>query len=182
MKKSSWALLVALVALITSIGAFFTTTGGSHPTGSTAGQTATAGYYVAGLGFRVGTEQSSKTVFNSTGQLTLGTSGTAIGRINFGTCQIVAYSNTIAASSTANVDCSTNGQPSGTITGISALDTVDAFATTSISSLSQGVFIIASNASTTAGIIRLTVSNGTGGTFTWSNAASTTVAWQDIHS
>lgn len=111
---------------------------------------------------------------------TLGSSGSSIAAVVFGSCQIVAYSNTITASSTATVDCSTNGTPSGTITGLTANQFIDAWATTTMSSLSQGVSIIGSHASTTAGIITLRISNGTGGTFTWSNTASTSIAFQSV--
>lgn len=82
-------------------------------------------------------------------------------------CTVIANANTIVASSTKDVDC--------TVTGVVSTDTVFAVATTSISTASNGVAIVASRASTTPGYVTLTLSNLTGGTFTWTGAASTSI-------
>lgn len=164
------AVLVAVVIAI--VGGWMLFHSGT-PVGTTANQTSTAGYYNAGLGFKV----NGTTVINSSKQLVLGTSGTAITGLVYGTCQVVAYSTTISASSTAQVDCSSNGMATGTISGLTASQLVDAWATTTLSSVSQGVSIVASHGSSTAGIITLRISNGSGTTFTWSGAASTSVAY-----
>ncbi len=180
MKKSSWALLVALVALIIAITSFFVTSGGaSHPAGSTAGKTSTSGFYIAGLGFAVGTEQSAKTVFNSSGQLTLSSVGTAVTGLNFGTCFIKAYATTIAASSTGQVDCQATAIPiagPGTaLAGITYGDKIVAtLATSTAGTLSEGLDINAVAASSTAGWITLIIANNTGGTFTWPITGSAT--------
>lgn len=82
-------------------------------------------------------------------------------------CTVIASTNTIVASSTKDVDCTVTGAVSG--------DFVVAVATTSISTASNGVAIVAARASTTAGYVTLTLSNLTGGTFTWTATASTSI-------
>jgi hypothetical protein len=71
------------------------------------------------------------------------------------------------ASSTKDVDCA--------VTGLLPTDTIFAVATSSISTAFLGVTILAAHASTTAGFATLTLANQTGGTFTWTSGASTTL-------
>lgn len=102
------------------------------------------------------------------GTTTFGSSGTAITKIIAPTnCTVIANANTISASSTKDVDC--------VISGITASDTFVAVATTSLSTTFGGVEIIASRASTTSGYATITLYNGTGGTFTWTGTASTSL-------
>lgn len=97
---------------------------------------------------------------------TLGSGGTSVSKfIAPANCTIIANANTITASTTKDVDCA--------VTGLVSTDSVFAVATTSVSSSQLGLEIIASRASTTAGYATLTLSNGTGGTFTWTGTAST---------
>ncbi len=177
MKKSSWALLVAVVALGIATAALFVQTGGSHPTGSTAGKTATAGTYIAGTGFGVGSESSFIQVFNSTGGLLLSSSGTRVAGMNFGTCYIHPYATTIAASTTAQVDCQATANfaagPGSALSGITASDVIQAdLGTSTVGTLYGGLSLRTAMGSTTAGYITLFVQNDTGGTYTWSITAN----------
>lgn len=117
-----------------------------------------------------------------TGGVTFGTSGTTLNRLNFGSCAVVGYANTISASTTATVDCGSTGQVGGTLTGVSSGDLFDAYSTTTISCTTQGCLsIVGSTASTTNGYGTLKLYNGTGGTFTWTGAASTSIVYQVMH-
>jgi hypothetical protein len=117
------------------------------------------------------------------GGFTAGSTGTQVNGINYGTCTVLAYATTIAASTTGTVDC--QGGQSGAfsaLTGVSSGDTVNTFATTTIGSTTFGSVIIAgSHASTTAGSIELIIRNNTGATFTWNNTASTSMRYIDLH-
>jgi len=126
-----------------------------------------------GGGFQI----NGTTVLSATTFVPPGTSSSVSG-FDFGRCAILAYATTIAASSTATVDCSSTGRIGGTLTGITSGDNVMAMATTSISSTFLGVKILSAHASTTAGYITLDVSNETGTTFTWDGTASSTIAYQ----
>lgn len=100
------------------------------------------------------------------GTATYGSGGTAITKIIApANCAVIANANTITASSTKDVDCA--------VTGLTSSDTVTVVATTSVSTTFGGVEILASRASTTAGFATFTLYNATGGTFTWTNTAST---------
>lgn len=112
-----------------------------------------------------------------TSSWTLGSSGTALSRVNQGSCVILAYSNTISASSTVRVDCGSTGQVGGTLTAITSGDNVFVHSTTTLSSVYGGVRIVSSDASSTAGYVTLNLFNETGTTFTWSGAASTTIKY-----
>lgn len=110
----------------------------------------------------------------SAGEL-FSSTGTQVNRVNFGTCYVQASATTIAASSTATVDCQASQTGGNTaLTGITAGDTVIAqFASTTPTTI-DGIMINGASASTTAGFITMVVSNMTGTTFTWTAAASTT--------
>lgn len=169
--KISFSGVASVIAVAIAILGVVFGHGGSPVAGNT-----TQSFWDSALGYKV----NGTTIINSSKQLILGTNGTAVSGVVYGTCKAVAYSNTITASSTAQIDCSSDGTPSGTISGLTASQLIDGWATTTISSLSQGVSIIGSHASTTAGIITLRLANGTGATFTWSAAASTTFAYYAI--
>ena len=102
----------------------------------------------------------------------VGSSGTALTRVNAGTCYIRPYAATITATSTAKVDCQATASWSASgvsaLTGVTAGDfTVASLATSTAGSTFAGVHLIAASASTTSGYIELTISNLTGTTFTW---------------
>jgi hypothetical protein len=102
---------------------------------------------------------------SNAGAVTVGSAGTLLSGFNFGTCTITAYSNTIAASSSATADCAATGIVSG--------DNVEITQSTTSPTVAGGLVVLAS-ASSTSGYITLKIINDTGGTFTWSAVASTT--------
>lgn len=131
------------------------------------------GYYVDGTA-----------IIDGTGNLVIGSSGTSIDRINTGTCYIRPYAATIAASSTAKVDCQATAAWSAS--GVSALSGVSngdnvvvTLGTTTVGTTFGGVVLAGASASTTAGFIELTLSNFTGAAFTWpvTGVASGTAAF-----
>lgn len=110
----------------------------------------------------------SSTGLTTVGSILIGTGGTAVSHVVApANCTVIANANTIAASSTKDVDCA--------VTGLLPTDTVFANATTSISATFGGVQIQAAHASTTAGYATLTLTNNTGTTFTWTATASTSI-------
>lgn len=111
------------------------------------------------------------------GEMSIGSAGTDVARLNFGTCYLAPSSATITASSTALVDCqataawSKNGKSA--LTGVQSGDTVQAVFSTSTSA--YGLEIVGASASTTAaGYLVLEVANYTGGTYTWPVTGSAT--------
>lgn len=115
------------------------------------------------------------TTFTST--FKLGTNGTTESRINSGFCNIQASGTTIAASSTKVVDCG-GGTTGGTaLTGVTAGDRCFLGQSTTTPATSNGLIIAGASASSTAGFITAVLSNLTGGTFTWTAAASTSLPY-----
>lgn len=111
--------------------------------------------------------------------LTVGTSGTNIDRINTGTCYIKAYAASIAASSSASVDCQANDDVDAggiaALTGVTFGDIVVAnLSTTTASDTFGGIYIKGAAASTTPGYITLEIVNLTGTTFTWPTTGTAT--------
>ena len=115
--------------------------------------------------------------FKTTSTMQIGTNGTLMNRLNYGQCYVQAYATTIAASTTAQVDCQGTAATFGlntandtTLTGVTLGDNVVAtFATsTSVVAGAYGsITIVGASASTTSGYISLRVENLTGTTFTW---------------
>jgi hypothetical protein len=106
--------------------------------------------------------------------------GTAVNRLNIGTCYIAPYAATISASSTVSVDCQGTlawnalGTSSATsaLTGVSSGDAVQiTLSTTTAGSTVAGLKLGGASASTTSGHIELRVTNLTGTTYTWSTTA-----------
>jgi len=119
-----------------------------------------------------------------TSTLKVGSSGTNVSRLNHGTCYLRPYAATIAASSTAAVDCQAtagwDADGASALTGVTDGDFVQAtLSTTTAGTTSNGVALTGASASTTQGYIVLHVSNLTGTTFTWptSGAASGTASY-----
>lgn len=118
------------------------------------------------------------------GGLTLGSTNTITG-LNFGTCFIHPYAATIAASTTAQVDCTATanfaGGPGSPLSGIVFGDTLPGvkLGSTTVGTLFGGLRLRSAEASSTSGYIVLNVENDTGATFTWSttNAASGTATY-----
>ena len=114
-------------------------------------------------------------------KFTVNANGTPVSRINAGTCYIKAYATTIAASSTANVDCQATAAigtitaTGAALTGVTDGDIVIAqLSTTTAGTTGQGLQVIGANSSTTAGHIDLRVVNNTGTTYTWSTSGNAT--------
>ena len=98
---------------------------------------------------------------------------TQINELNAGTCYIWTYATTIAASSTALVDCQARAGVSAAgggsaLTGVASGDFVNVtLATTTAGSTFMGLNVIGATASNTAGYIQLRLVNLTGDTYTW---------------
>lgn len=176
--KSTW-IAIAIVAVIAIIGVF--TPKVAYHLG--AASTATTNLPSLGLNgpLQVGTgcgdgysTCTAGTTLSAT-TLTQGTSGVAITNLAPGTCYIKAYATTIAASSTAVVDCQgtalidqSTGRIGAALTGVSTNDkVVVTLSTTTSGTVSNGLVVTGANGSTTAGYIQLTISNLTGAVFTW---------------
>ena len=104
--------------------------------------------------------------------------GTQFQRMNGGTCYIQAYATTIAASTTALVDCQATAAVGGittandtALTGVTFGDNVIAnLSTTTAQSGTTGnlgLVVTGVSASTTSGYITLKIANMNGTTFTW---------------
>lgn len=119
-------------------------------------------------------------IFN--GAFAIGSSGTAINQINTGQCYVVAYATTIAASSTAQVDCqgtaliyNTNTTLATALPGVTAGSNIVVTAATSTGSTNVGGLALErASASTTPGFITLTFANLTGAVFTWPTTGTAT--------
>ena len=108
-----------------------------------------------------------------TGGATVGSSGTALVRVNSGFCNVQSSTNTITASTTKAIDCGGGTYAATALTGITAGDRVLLGQPTTTSTVFGGLQILGASASTTQGFITLIVANNTGFTFTWTAAAST---------
>lgn len=107
--------------------------------------------------------------------LKVGTTTQTFKRFSGGICYIAPYAATIAASTTANVDCqgtlawNAAGSRSTTVLGgVKNNEAVLAIlSTTTAGTTFGGLDIVGSSASSTTGFIVLRIANRTGGTFTW---------------
>lgn len=106
----------------------------------------------------------------------LGSAGTALSELKSGTCTIFAYATTIAASSSAQVDCS-GGAALTAISGIQSGDRIFASLASTTSSAGMGLNIEWVAASTTAGYITMMINNATGAVFTWASTASSSIPY-----
>ena len=117
----------------------------------------------------------------------LGLTGTTFTQMNGGVCYIKAYATTIAASSSATVDCQatalvdqSSGRIGSALTGVKVGDSIVASLSTTTTGVTGGGLDIAGvSASTTAGYIVIQIANQTGATYTWptSGAATGTVQY-----
>lgn len=119
-----------------------------------------------------------------------GCNGTAISRLNKGTCYIQPYATTIAASSTAAVECQATAATGGVttandtaLTGVTSGDAVFVtFATSTAITAGGGAgapFVVGAVASSTAGYIHVILGN-MGQTYTWpttGTASGTMTYW-----
>jgi hypothetical protein len=123
----------------------------------------------------------------SHGDVAIGSAGTNIDRLNTGTCYIKAYATTIAATSSAVVDCQATAAVSasgiGALAGVTFGDAVAAQLSTTTALGAPigvatprmgGLVIRGASASSTAGVITLLIGNETGDTYTWPLTGSAT--------
>lgn len=106
-------------------------------------------------------------------------SATTINQINSGTCYIKAYATTIAASSSATVDCQATAAVSAggiaPLAGIQYGDNVQStLATSTAGTTFMGLAIGGASASSTSGYISMRVINLTGATYTWPTSGNAT--------
>lgn len=140
-------------------------------------------------GFYAGPNQQFS--ISASGQTTLGTTGTPFTHLNNGTCYIQPYAATIAASSSASVDCQATQATGGlttakdtALTGVFSGDTViGTLGSTTAGTTFGGLDLLYTAASSTNGYITFEVFNQTGTTYTWSTtaAASGTATYILIH-
>lgn len=148
----------ALVALLVAGGALLVLNGGG---GNFAGVTHLSGLSIGTSGLKVGS------------------SGSTVTSTKIGNCTIFAYATTIAASSTANVDCQGGAAALTAISGIQAGDFVFVQMPTTTPTTFEGLQLRGASASTTSGYIHLKLYNGTGTTYTWTAAASSSIQYRD---
>lgn len=111
--------------------------------------------------------------------LQVGSNGTDLAGIKTGSCTIWASSQTIAATSSAQVECqsATNGTLASGLTGITA-DSICSLNNASSTNTTSGSIVVAGvSASSTPGSIVARIANLTGGTFTWDATASSSAKW-----
>jgi hypothetical protein len=133
------------------------------------------GGFFTNLDIKAGGTITAVTSLISSGTFQLSSTGTTLNRINAGTCYVLPYATTIAASTTAAVDCqataliyNTNTTRAVALAGVTAGDNVVAnFATSTAASTFGSISISGASASTTPGYITLLVENLTGTTYTW---------------
>ena len=106
--------------------------------------------------------------------------GTTVNADVFGSCTIWAGSQTIGATSTAQVVC--QSATDGTLTSGLTNVTSDSYCTvtqaSSTNTLSGGIAVGGVSASSTAGSIVVQIRNLTGATFTWNAAATSSSQWK----
>lgn len=167
MNNNKLAWVGILIAIVIALGSFI-----FHPAPASVTAGGTTNYDTLGIsGLKLGTgcNDGFKTC-----------TATTFTKLNGGSCIVWAGSQTIAASSTALVECqsSSTGSLAALAGALAAGDRVFVTAPTSTSAIANGLVINGATASSTApGFIDIRVSNLTGQTFTWTAAASTTWAW-----
>ena len=181
---------IGVVVVLALLFGYLYFTSASSPFGSA---NVTGPIYYQTVGFQQGAAFGTRnqSYFSNTGALTIGSTGTAVNRVNTGTCYILPYATTIVASSSASVDCqgtakigTTNTGKATALVGVVAGDTVIAsLSSTTIGSAFGGIDIIQAVASTTNGYLTFVVRNMTGTTFTWpvNSTASGTASYIVTH-
>lgn len=183
-------IVVALVLGIASVLGFRFNVSGSAGTVAGALNNQYIEQYVPAIRYNGG--YNSQLPIKTTGGVTIGSTGTPENNSAWGTCYVKAYATTIAASSSASVDCqataAVDASPNriGTpLAGVQPNDSVIAiFSTTTAGTagIGSGIEVLGASASSTAGYITLLVGNGTGATYTWPTNlnATGTVQYQSL--
>ncbi len=176
-----------LIAIVIAVGAYLR---GDVSLGVSPNDSSSTNYtqLTASDGLAVGTSQQfqvSSTGVVTSGGVTVGSSGTAMTRFNTGVCYYRPYAATIAASTTAKVDCQATrvwgatgagigGTSMAALTGVTAGDyVVLSQASSTPGTTINGLVVTGVAASSTSGFIEVYVSNLTGGTYTWPTTAGT---------
>ena len=108
------------------------------------------------------------------GATIIGATGSQISNLVMGTCYIRNYAATVAATSSALVDC--QGTLSGTVTALAGVKTGDYVqAVLSTTTAATALSIIGATASSTNGYIQLEVFNSSSTAYTWPTSATTTL-------
>ena len=176
-KQNSLPLWLLVGVVLVIVGGIVLLTRGAPTFGAASNQT-TVGNPYAFTNTTYGVTLASSTAT----KLKVGASGSQITGIKFGTCTITAYATTIAATTTATVDCSAGSSAPSAISGILVTDEVVwARLASSTATTNLGLIVQDVSASTTAGYLTLKIFNGTGTTFTWSSAASSSVRYTIFH-
>lgn len=127
-----------------------------------------------------GIEVDNTTVIDGSGNVTVGSNGTELATLKTGACTIWAGAQTIAATSSQQVECqsSTVGTDVAGLTGVTA-DSICHLQTASSTNTTLGGIVVGGvSASSTAGAIVARIVNLTGTTFTWDATASSTPKWK----
>lgn len=167
MKQNFIAIVLGVVAIVIAAAGSLGLLSGSSKLGNT-----TQSFWDAKLGYYV----NGSAIFDSLGRLTGNTQGT---------CYILAYATTIAASTTAAVDCqgtaaigTTNTTNATALTGVTSASRIPGINMATSTAKSAGTYgsieIVGASASTTSGFITLIVQNNTGTTFTWPTTGTAT--------
>ena len=184
--------VVAIIALVLAVISFIPRTGKLAPIVDTATFGAAGAItgmlaenydpyvrYNQGYNSELDIKTTGDTTLASTTATTLkvGQVGSAVTRIVRGTCNMQSNANTIAATTTVQIDCQAGaGGTQSALTNVPAWasgDTVFFGLASSTATSFGGLNVIGASASTTAGYITLQLYNQTGGTFTWTRLAST---------
>ncbi len=161
---------IAVVALVLSVWGVWhkdsLVSNGKPNFGATTAGTMYAENYIPYVlyngGYNSAKDINTSAFLGTTGTFSVGSTGSTVSGLQFGSCVLTAYS-TIAATTTKDLDCPVTGALS-TDTVLSA---VFASSTYSSTVIQGGVFPISVRASTTAGFITVTVINLTGATYTF---------------
>ena len=157
---------LGVVAIVIAAFALFASPGGNLGN-------KTASFVDAVGGFKV----NGTSVFNSSGQLTF---GTTLAGIRTGSCTIWAGATTISATSTAQVECqsATDGSLASGLTGVTSDSTCELTTASSTNTTLGSIVVAGVSASSTAGSIVARIANFTGTTFTWNSTASSSAKWK----
>lgn len=185
MKKDSLALVLGVVAVVIAIVIGYLVLHQNNSFGSVSTNCSGSTTCVTDF-FATGEALLGQLSIGYTGTLASGTvtrTGTTLNRVDAGTCFIKAYAATIAASTTAQVDCQKTAAVDASgispLTGVTYGDAIQASlststANTAVGGTTGGIRLTGVAASSTSGYIVLLLRNDTGTTFTWPTTGSAT--------
>lgn len=193
---NTWKSIVVL-ALVIAVGAaalhFYPALGNSGSTASIAGATPgdlpaenydpyiryNGGFY-SNLPMQIANTLTVSVGQTFTGGAVFGAMGDTLNQANFGFCNLKPSITTIAASSTVAVDCGGSANGSTALNGVIAGSVVQLQFSTTTPTTFEGIGIQGVSASSTSGFITALVYNGTGATFTWTAAATSSLQYEVV--